>query len=60
MDLLDTQANKVLKLYRDTKRISTGDLNIKAELAMLTLGWDRLMIMLTFSLSLVVWYRNGF
>ena len=32
MDLLSTQASKVLKLSRDIKRTSTDDLNIKAEL----------------------------
>ena len=33
MDLLAMQASKVLKLSRDTTRMSTDNLNIKAELA---------------------------
>ena len=33
MDLLAIQASKVLKLSRDTTRISTDNLDIKAELA---------------------------
>ena len=33
MDLLAIQANKVLKLSRDTTRMSTDNLKIKAELA---------------------------